>query len=506
MLAAEKNSRIGMFFLLPLLAAFGSLCLLLLVVGSRWNYPYELEWIEGSVLQHVVRVLQGKPIYVLPDMEYAPALYTPGYYYLAAGFARVFGVGLPALRALSFSASFLSAFFIAGSVWTVTASRLAALLAGLLWATVFRFTGFWFDIARVDSVWVCCLMAALFCLLRCWKQPTFLPNLILAAMFLALSVMVKQSSLILLPFLMTAIFCWCGLRMAMIFSAIAVLLLAAFVGSMQYQSDGLFWFYTIAMAPNHGTTKGFPGYFFFGDLLFAIPVFVYLGMYFLHRIRLDVGGRHALGLLAIFLGFFWMGFSSRFYIGGYLNGVMPLDFMLVLFAACGFFLFINHSVVPWKKWMLTFWLVLNIGYSAYLPAAKIPTAADRAYGDALVARIRAVQGRVCLTRHGYLAFLAGKDFCAHETQLTDIVSGGDADMKARIFTDVRQKIAQGFYQVLVLDSMPEISAYVNVDAMPYVASDLDEDKHTPVFYPVVNGPRPRLWLDYSGGINKPVGQ
>ncbi|HQQ62324.1 MAG TPA: hypothetical protein PLF22_01985 [Pseudomonadales bacterium] len=497
MLTAEKPQRVGIYFLLPLLAAACCVGLLLLVVVSRWDYPYELEWIEGSVLQHVVRVLQGKPVYVLPDMEYAPALYTPGYYYAAAVFARCLGAGLPALRALSFSASLLSAVFIAGSVWTLTASRLATLLAGLMWASVFRFTGFWFDIARVDSFWVCCLMGSLFCLLRCWRQPAVLLHVLLAAVCLALSVTVKQSSLILLPFLAAAVFCWAGLRMATVFSAVVLLLLACFVGYMQYQSGGLFWFYTMAMAPHHGTTKGFPGHFFYGDLLFAIPVFIYLNIYFLLRSWVDAGKQKTVGLLAVFSGFFWMSFSSRYYIGGYLNGVMPLDFVVVLLAASGFFVFISHVPSVWKKSLLTFWLVVNLVFSWYVPAAKIPTAADRAYGDALVARIKAVSGRVCLTRHSYLAFLAGKDFCAHETQLTDIVSSENADMKARIFADVRQKISQGFYQVLVIDSMPELSAYVSFDTIPYVASDLDVDKRSPVFYPVVNGPRPRVWLEYK---------
>ena len=155
MLANKKALPDWVFYLLPLLAGSKSLYLLLVTVTGRWDYPYELEWIEGSVLQHVVRVLQHKPLYVLPDMQYAPALYTPGYYYVAALFAKFFGAGLPTLRAVSFLASLLASLFVAGTVWQVTKSLLAVCLSVLSCAAIFPFSGYWFDVARVDSLWLC---------------------------------------------------------------------------------------------------------------------------------------------------------------------------------------------------------------------------------------------------------------------------------------------------------------------------------------------------------------
>ena len=72
------------------------MAMVVFVIAQRYAYPYQLEWIEGSVLQHVVRVLDGQPVYAAPDMHFAPALYTPLYYYAAAVVSWFTAPGLPA--------------------------------------------------------------------------------------------------------------------------------------------------------------------------------------------------------------------------------------------------------------------------------------------------------------------------------------------------------------------------------------------------------------------------
>ena len=70
-------------------------CLLFLtVVLLRIRYPYELEWIEGGILQHVQRVVAGKPLYVPPTLEWTPLIYGPLYYYVSAAAVRAMGEAL----------------------------------------------------------------------------------------------------------------------------------------------------------------------------------------------------------------------------------------------------------------------------------------------------------------------------------------------------------------------------------------------------------------------------
>jgi hypothetical protein len=42
-------------------------------------YPYELEWMEGGMVDHVIRVLEGGSLYVAPTVDFVPFLYTPFY-------------------------------------------------------------------------------------------------------------------------------------------------------------------------------------------------------------------------------------------------------------------------------------------------------------------------------------------------------------------------------------------------------------------------------------------
>ena len=62
-------------------------------IRLRARYPFELEWMEGGVLDHVRVVLSGQPLYRAPSVEFTPFIYTPFYYAVCAALARVFGVG-----------------------------------------------------------------------------------------------------------------------------------------------------------------------------------------------------------------------------------------------------------------------------------------------------------------------------------------------------------------------------------------------------------------------------
>src|SRR5262245_19847897 len=63
------------------------------VAWLRMSYPYELEWMEGGSLDDVARVLAGQPLYTTPTLQFIPYAYPPLYFWIGAGFARVFGNG-----------------------------------------------------------------------------------------------------------------------------------------------------------------------------------------------------------------------------------------------------------------------------------------------------------------------------------------------------------------------------------------------------------------------------
>src|SRR6478736_2503153 len=124
-------------FLFPALAAGIAFIACHFIILGRLFYPYELEWIEGGSLQVVVRILDGFPVYSLPTPEYVAPLYMPFYFYVSALSAKLFGVGLPALRLVSYLASIMTCALISRSVWYITQSRLAAVLSLLCWGAMF---------------------------------------------------------------------------------------------------------------------------------------------------------------------------------------------------------------------------------------------------------------------------------------------------------------------------------------------------------------------------------
>ena len=80
-------------------------------IAGRVGYPYDLEWMEGGMLHHALRIRLGLGIYVAPNVDFIPYLYTPLYPTLLALFGGPFGVSYALGRAVSI----LGLFGIAGT-------------------------------------------------------------------------------------------------------------------------------------------------------------------------------------------------------------------------------------------------------------------------------------------------------------------------------------------------------------------------------------------------------
>ena len=130
--------RIG----LALLAAT-YLALFLGVALGRLGYPYELEWMEGGMHEHVRRILAGEPIYARPSLEFTAYIYPPFYYLASAIGTKLIGAGLPALRMVSL----LSALGIFGVIFLIVKRETRSIFPGLvsagLFAACFRAGGAW---------------------------------------------------------------------------------------------------------------------------------------------------------------------------------------------------------------------------------------------------------------------------------------------------------------------------------------------------------------------------
>src|SRR5437867_12329994 len=89
--------------LLVLLSA-AALVNLAIAFARRLVYPYDLEWMEGAMLCHALRLVQGEPIYAEPSVRFVSFAYPPLYPVTLSLLSPLFGVGYLAARAVSVAA------------------------------------------------------------------------------------------------------------------------------------------------------------------------------------------------------------------------------------------------------------------------------------------------------------------------------------------------------------------------------------------------------------------
>ena len=219
------------------------------VVWNRIDYPYELEWIEGSSADTVQRVLEGKSIYVAPSLEFTPYLYTPMYFWLSALCAQFTGMSLVPLRVVSVLATVGCLALIFLFVRRETRSWLCAVLAAALYVGCFKPSGYWFDIGRVDSLFVFFTMASIY-LLRGARGAW---SLAWAAVLMTLAFLTKQSALFLAaPLALYALLAGAG-RSRLVFPGVLAGLVGVSVWVLSLLSDGWFFYYVFDM---HAGTRG----------------------------------------------------------------------------------------------------------------------------------------------------------------------------------------------------------------------------------------------------------
>jgi hypothetical protein len=82
---------------------------------------------------------------------------------------------------------------------------------------------------------------------------------------------------------------------------------------------------------------------------------------------------------------------------------------------------------------------------------QVPTAADRAAGAALVARLAAIPGPVLIPCHPHLARLAGKATYAQQMALVDVMRGQPRRVADALVADIRRRLRARDFAAVVLD-------------------------------------------------------
>jgi hypothetical protein len=137
---------------LPTLLALWIIGSVLLTFLGRLSYPYDLEWMEGGVLAHAWRVSHGLPLYVQPGPDFIPMIYPPGYPTLLATLGSLFGLSHTLGRAVSIAGTLAACAAMLWSSHRHLREPWLGLLGVAVFLGMYESSGAFYDLVRPDGL------------------------------------------------------------------------------------------------------------------------------------------------------------------------------------------------------------------------------------------------------------------------------------------------------------------------------------------------------------------
>ncbi len=390
------------------------------LVPDRVFYPGEIEWMEGGIQTHVVRVAEGLPLYQKPSLEFTPYIYTPFYYFLCAAIGKIFGYGLPVLRMVSLL-SFIGSLSVI-LLWTLKRTRtvLPGLIGAGLFASTFRLGGAWFDIARGDSLLVFLLLLSGFLLLEFKGQKSALAS----ALICVLAFLTKQSALLPLVALVTASLLSAEKRDRLFAAGTAFGFAVAWL-SLHLTTGGWFTYYVFQMPAAHTLLEEWKLWFFQQDLLGVMAIASFAVVLEMAASTEDrKPWRSSLTFVAFSLGVVGMTWSSRIHLGMYDNVLMPTHALMGLCVALSLGRYKQMSRYGALQTALLLGSLGMLWNLEYPLEAQRPTEGHLSAQKAFVARLKALPRGTWVPYHSASARAAGLEPRAHWAALADVNGGG----------------------------------------------------------------------------------
>lgn len=445
----------------------------------RLNYPYELNWIEGGGVEIVRRAMQGKSLYTAPTLGYVSYTYTPLYAWVSAAVAEITGIGFLPLRLVSFASSLVAI----GALWRLTVDgtgdRVAGAVAAGLFAASYSLTGWWFDVGRLDSLFVALTLVALLL----GRRARGIPGGAAVGAVAFLAFFTKQIGLLaVMPALL-----WLALiRPRAGVTAVAVL--AALVAGSTLLLDGLthgwYWYYIVSeLAGQPWDSRVLVGFWIHSlyrhlqplDWLMALALVASVAVRSRGHSRGDSDRGRALPAilrslrppelgvgyeLAAAVGLLLAAWFSRLHTGGFVNTLMPA------YAACGLIGGLAFARLrrlgPVPAIAAIALVLVQLAVLVTLPNDAIPHRLDRAAGAGLMARLSTLPGPVLVLAHPWYGTEAGKGSFAQSDAIFEVLRSDDARGSAYLRRDLHTALDRYRIQAVVLDHQPP----------PYLATQL----------------------------------
>ncbi len=431
------------------LAGLAAIAAYLFVALRRLDYPFALEWLEGNSLVEVRRLLAGQQLYQAPSVSYVPDGYPPLYFALSAVAARVLGASYLTLRLVSLVSSLACFALLAGLVKRETGSAAAGVAAAGAFAATYFVTDTWFDVARVDSLFLALSIGGLYAVRR-MDGPR---GAVAAGVLLAAAALTKQTGLAEAVVLPVALLAGPRRRLAAVTALTEFAVLGVTTLVLGLTSGGWYVYYVFQLMSQHPLTYGNLGWFWTA-LATALGLACCAAL---------AGARRVPGvLLAGCAALAAEGYAALVHSGGGINDVLPAYLAVALLAGLALgrgpsagWLARTRAAVPPALVLSQLALLL----SAFHPAQSIPSAADRGVGERLLAGMRAFGGTVAVPADPGLSLAAGLPPVAHQDAAYDVLRGTDQAAIASFRRSAADALAGRRFSAIITDSPSAPYAY-----------------------------------------------
>ncbi len=432
---------------LVVLGAVVALAAYVWVAVHRLGYPYELDWLEGGALEQVRRVLDGGSLYTAPSLAYVSYTYPPLYSYVAAAVATVTGVGFLPLRLVSFASSLVAIGLTGRWVADVTADRTAACASAGLFAATYALTGWWFDVGRLDSLFVALTLAALWLGRRADGTRAGAA----AGLVAFLAFFTKQIA----PVAIVPALIWLALvRPRVGLAALATLgvLIAASTLLLDGLTGGWYRYYILSeLAGQPWVRREWFGFWRI-DLYQQLRPLTLLGVLALVGV-LWRRHRPAIGYeLAATLGLLLAAWFSRLHSGGYVNVLMPAYAACAVLGGLAFAWLRRRGPLP--ALIAVALVLVQLAQLLTLPDHALPHRSAHNAGAELIASLRSLPGPVLVLAHPWYGTLAGKGSFAQEDAITEVLRSRAAHGSDDLRRALRGSLNRYGIRAVVLDAAP----------------------------------------------------
>ena len=422
--------------------------LLVQAIAGRVAYPYDLEWMEGGMLHHALRIGLGEGIYVAPSVDFIPYLYTPLYPTLLALFGTPFGISYLLGRVISIAAltgiAVVALASFAGPRHRHAGATVAGFVLALgLFAACYPYVEGWYDVVRADTLFLFMITAGLVGLPQ-WAHSDVgvvgQGKVAAGAAVMALAFFCKQTAIFYVAFggAIVAVVNW---RRAPTYVAVAGVLGLGGTWILNRATSGWFWTYVSEIHRAHDfnidrftvSFRNILWHFPAATIVIVVTALV-VGATAARTRATPPGSRpfllwSAAYVVSTVVGA--VGWGTEFahfnaYMPALLHGSLAAGAAVPAMVGCARRLGgerrHTEAVATLCALAAAIPLAVTCATARWQPARFIPTAADVAAGDRLIQHLRSIDGDVWMPSHPWYLQLAGKTPHVHRMGIKDVTT------------------------------------------------------------------------------------